>query len=78
MKKSPVSLPPQFKKIINEFIPIIIDLRRSLHREPEIGFQEFQTTEKITRFLESVGGKEIEHPLPTGVIANLCFDKQLP
>lgn len=78
MKKSPISLPPKFKEIIDEFFPALITLRRALHQEPEIGFQEFKTTEKILRFLESVGCTEIERPLPTGLVAHLCFDRQLP
>jgi amidohydrolase len=74
---------PQFPQkklteIIDGIYPNLISLRRSLHQEPEIGFQEFQTTEKIIHFLNSLGRIEISRPLPTGLVANLRFGDHLP
>jgi amidohydrolase len=71
---------PQEKlsKIIDEVYPGLVSLRRSLHQEPEIGFQEFQTTQKIIRLLNSLGRMEITQPLSTGLVANLRFSEHLP
>jgi len=74
---------PQFpqqklKKIIDHVFPDLVSLRRSLHQEPEAGFQEYKTTEKIIHFLQSLGGLEISRPLPTGVVTNLQFRDHLP
>ena len=68
----------KLKKIIDHLYPELVLLRRSLHQEPEAGFQEFQTTEKILQFLQSSGKLEISRPLPTGAVANLQFDAHLP
>ena len=45
--------------IIKDFIKRnndeIINLRREFHKYPELGFQEFKTSEMITEYLESLG-----------------------
>ena len=48
------------------------DIRRDLHRHPELAFQEFRTTEKIRECLASIPGMKIRRlNCPTGVIAEL-------
>ena len=47
-------------------------IRRTIHRFPELGFEEFRTTETIKEYLIKIPGMKIL-PLssPTGVIAEL-------
>ena len=48
-------------------------IRRDLHRHPELGFQEYRTTEKIREALSTVPGIRflVLQDCPTGVIAEL-------
>ncbi len=39
--------------IVDDLLPSLIDLRRDLHRHPELGFKEFETTKRIVAALES-------------------------
>lgn len=38
-----------------DLVPSLIDLRRELHRHPELGFREFETTKRIVAALEGNG-----------------------
>ena len=50
----------------------LTEIRRDLHRHPELGWEEFRTTAKIKEILKSLPGIEVkEIPLKTGVIAEL-------
>ena len=53
-----------------ELEPTLRDIRRDLHRHPELGFQEFRTTDKIKDILSTLPGVELL-PLAceTGAIA---------
>ena len=52
--------------------PRLTEIRRDLHRHPELGWEEFRTTAKIKDVLATLPGIEIrEIPLKTGVIAEL-------
>ena len=44
--------------------------RRHLHQNPELSFEEYETTNHIIAFLESIG-VPYERPLETGVVAHL-------
>jgi amidohydrolase len=56
--------------LITEVYPWARDIRRDLHRNPEVSFKEFRTTELIVRELESMG-YEVLRPLETGCVAVL-------
>lgn len=48
------------------------EIRRDLHRHPELGFEEFRTTKKIVETLSRLPGIKIKDcECPTGVIAEL-------
>ena len=52
--------------------PLLRDIRRDLHRHPELGFQEFRTTEKIKEHLSALPGISITPiAMETGVRADL-------
>jgi len=45
--------------------------RRHLHANPELGFQEHETSRFVRETLESFGGLELSQPTPTSVVARL-------
>ena len=52
--------------------PRLTEIRRDLHRHPELGFKEFRTTAKIKEVLSSLPGIEIlPLKMETGVVAEL-------
>ncbi len=58
------------KKRILELTDEIIELRRHFHMNPELGFQEFETANKIENFLQNLGYETIRMA-KTGVVAML-------
>ena len=48
----------------------LIAWRRALHTNPELSFEEHETTEFIVRHLEA-WNIQVERPLPTGVVAHI-------
>jgi len=48
-----------------------IEIRRHLHRHPELSNEEFETTQLIRDWLEEAGIQVTEYPLATGVIAEV-------
>lgn len=53
----------------------LIDVRRNLHREPELSFEEFKTTEKLRKWLTDAEIRILDLPLTTGLIAEIGQDK---
>jgi amidohydrolase len=49
----------------------VVGWRRHLHRNPELSFQEEETSRFIYETLESFGGLELSRPTPTSVVARL-------
>ena len=47
----------------------LVDIRRDLHKTPELGLEEFLTKEKIIKYLEEIGIDYITYPEHTGVMA---------
>lgn len=62
------------QRALNVF-PKMVEFRRDLHRNPEISYNEFRTTERIIAELEPLG-YEIHRPLPTGCVAVLRYDDE--
>lgn len=61
----------EFKRLTSEFLEKILLIRRDLHKIPEIGFQEFETSKFIKKYLESLNIPVIENIAITGVIGLL-------
>ena len=56
--------------------PRLTEIRRDLHRHPELAFEEFRTTAKIKEILSMLPGIVIKNiPLKTGVVAELAGTK---
>lgn len=49
----------------------LVEVRRNLHREPELSNEEFRTTEKLRGWLSEAGIRILELPLKTGLIAEV-------
>jgi len=63
-----------------ELFPLVVDCRRDLHRHPEIGSQEFRTSEIVATTLESLGievTRNVGAPYP-GVVGLLRGGKPGP
>lgn len=49
----------------------LTEVRRNLHREPELSNQEYRTTEKLRKWLNEAGIRVLDLPLKTGLIAEV-------
>ena len=65
----------EIREELHEIIPQLIELRRVLHREPELAWQEFATTEKIINYLSNHEISRIRRPLKTGLVVDIRNDK---
>jgi amidohydrolase len=52
----------------------VTELRRDLHRHPELGFREVRTSKKISEFLSSIGVEHRTGVAQTGVLATIRGD----
>jgi amidohydrolase len=60
------------ENLIDTTLPEIIEVRRDIHRYPELGFEENRTSEKVASWLESLGIKVKKRVAGTGVIGVLA------
>lgn len=60
---------------IKEFIEVnasnIIGLRREFHQIPELGFEEFKTSECIANYLENLGINVVKRIAKTGIVVDI-------
>lgn len=56
---------------INDLENQLIEVRRNLHREPELSYEEFRTTAKLRAWLTEAGIKVLDLPMQTGLIAEI-------
>jgi amidohydrolase len=54
----------------------LVTLRRSIHREPELAFQETRTAEKLESALKAAGVTEVHRVAHTGIIARIRGTKR--
>ncbi len=52
--------------------PQLIEIRRELHRHPELSMEEFWTTERLRHWLTEAGLTILPLDLPTGLVAEVC------
>lgn len=60
----------QIKKLSDRFFDEMVEIRRHLHRHPELSYQEFETTEFIAGKLRELG-IPVDRPMETGCIGVL-------
>ena len=61
---------------IQEMMPEIIEIRKDIHRHPEIGRKEFRTTALIKEKLQEYGVDEIKSLMPTGAVALIRGERE--
>ncbi len=66
------------KETIETIFSNIVDFRETLHRDPELSWQEFRTTQKIEDFLRTHDITAIRKPLDTGLIVDFVYDETAP
>ena len=54
----------------------VTDIRRHIHKNPELPFEEFETSELIRRELEELGVEQVPINVPTGVLGIIRGSKQ--
>lgn len=57
------------KDLADKLFPETVEIRRTIHRHPEIGRKEVQTSALIRAKLQEFGVDSIESPVPTAVVA---------
>ena len=58
-----------FDDVVNDVREEVVAWRRHLHRNPEVSYQEDETSRFVYETLESFGGLELERPTKTSVVA---------
>ena len=53
----------------------VVGWRRHLHQNPELSFQEEETSKFVYETLKSFGGLKLSRPTPTSVVARLVGGK---
>ncbi len=66
------------KETVATIFPTLVEFRETLHRDPELSWQEFRTTQKIEDLLRANGIEEIRKPLDTGLIVDFVFNEAAP
>jgi len=64
-------LSSEIKKLSSDILSEIVSLRRTIHKEPELGFKEFKTSALVANYLNSLGLKVTKGIAGTGVIGLL-------
>ncbi|KAF0821014.1 Catalyzes the cleavage of p-aminobenzoyl-glutamate to p-aminobenzoate and glutamate, subunit A [Bacillus sp. ZZV12-4809] len=64
----------RLKELIAAYSDEITELRRTLHRKPEVSWEEFETTQFICEYLDGLG-IDYRRTEPTGVIAEITGGK---
>ena len=54
---------------LNEYLPFMIDLRRTLHRRPELSGEEYETRDFILEYMKKLSPDSVEVLFETGVKA---------
>ncbi len=65
------TLAARIRQAAQEIYPEVVNLRREIHRHPELSCQEFRTTAFIREYLERLGIDPEPQLLETGVVAML-------
>ncbi len=63
------------KKKIETLKQELVELRRDFHQNPELGFQEYRTQEKVIEYLKACGLDDVKKIAGTGVVALLSGSK---
>ena len=59
--------PEQLRGLVAEVLPAVTELRRAIHRHPELSFHEFTTTQRVANLLADRGLEPVVRPEGTGL-----------
>lgn len=65
-------------KRANEISDYLIDIRRDIHKTPELAMNEFKTREKIKKYLDEIGIDYIEFEHHRGIMAYIYTENAKP
>jgi amidohydrolase len=63
--------PEQLRAVVAEVLPTVVDLRRAIHRHPELAHEEYQTSERIATLLRQAGLSPRTRSPRTGLIVEI-------
>ncbi|CAN5829796.1 amidohydrolase [soil metagenome] len=63
--------PNEWRGVVAEVLPTAIELRRAIHRHPELSHQEFATTERVATALRQAGIRPRVREVGTGLTADI-------
>jgi len=64
-----MSILEKIKQYSNQILPELVEIRRNIHMYPELGFEEYKTSELIVDKLKQYGAENIKVLAKTGVTA---------
>jgi amidohydrolase len=67
--------PEEFRKCVSSYTQKVIEIRRHLHKNPELSFQEFNTSNYIAEQLTKAGISFTTGWVKTGIVAEIKPDK---
>src|SRR6056297_558494 len=66
-----MTLEQKIKKLSNKYFSQVVDIRRHLHQNPELSFQEFKTSAYIASLLKKWGIEFVTGIAETGIVATI-------
>lgn len=63
--------PEQLRGLVAEVLPSVTELRRAIHRHPELSFHEFTTTQRVADLLSDRGLRPAVRPEGTGLVVEV-------
>lgn len=78
LSNSKEPLEKRIEKIVNEITPELIEIRRDIHANPELSFQEKRTSSIVANYLRKLGLEVREGIARTGVLGILRGSKSGP
>lgn len=67
--------PRELRGLVAEVLPTVTELRRAIHRNPELSFQEFATTQRVASVLSDRGLEPAVREAGTGLVVDLGSDR---
>ena len=73
-----MTIKDQVKKIGKEISPALVEIRRYIHQNPELSFQEFETTQYLRSHLQKIDVTVLDNYAETGVVGLLTGNRSGP
>lgn len=64
-----------FDPCVTRIIPELRAWQEHLHRNPELSFEEFETTAYLAELLSAMPGVSVSRPTKTGLVASIRGEK---